>query len=1165
MDREATHEGLWAKTMAAADLNKAVEHLCSVLGKPDAAGVTDGELLTRYVRQRDEAAFEALVRRHGPMVLGVCRRVLLDPHDAEDAFQATFLVLVRKAASIRSPGTVGNWLYGVAYRTAQYARRAAVKRRTKEAQAVPKAEAAPDGWAELRDVLDQELERLPEKYRAVVVLCDLQGATGQEAALHLGLPPGTVASRLARGRARLAKQLSRHGLAIAGAALAGTLPRNASAAVPTSLVSATLKAAGLFAGGRAVPGGALSARVVALTEGVLKTMLLTKLKVALMVLLIVCVVGAGVVAAALHGPTPAAEPATAQPAPGQKDAEPAKPRLEAAGPPKEDPGGADLPLPPGALLRLGSARWRCPGGVRCGVFSPDGKVLAVGGNDGVVRLWDVRTGRELRSFEEDGAACPAFSPDGKYLALPGRGQNALALYEVSTGKQVGAFRVGDEHKKHLYRSYLTALAFSPDGKTLVAGTQGQPGMTGRRSSPESPSAILAWSVATGKEVWHVELGPYPVYQVGFSPGGAYLAVIGQSQLIVLDAATRKELHRHDSYYTPFNFDAQGGALWHRPYSDSGNGYQRLDLKTGEKLARRELPRGAAVAGPGGRLLLVPEKGATRALWDVPAGRRLGALENVRGHTETKGGPEVLPLALSPDGKTLAAAVGRTGYQELTVRLFETASGRERLPLPGHREGVLRVAVSRDGTRIASAGPDETVCLWDRNTGKLLRRWEHPERRVDVCFSPDGKYVAGVSGDVVVLWDTGTGKESKRWRTPNAWTGPGRLSHPRFTPDGKRLVTGEGYAQAEVWDPATGRPLALFKRVHGGQLFDMALSPDGRLAALAGPSGVSLGEVATGKPVRQLNPYNGGIQALAFAPDGKTLALAYSSTVGLFPVDGGKADSAKTVRSIHVEGTANAVAFSPDGRMVATVTGWPHIRGQGLAENLVQVWEVATGKERRRFAGHRDEVKAVAFTPDGRAVVSGSQDNTVLVWSLAERQGPPRRLARKELETLWGDLAAGDAAAAFKAVSTLAGNPAGVPAFFKEKLPPTGPADPGEVAGWLADLDHKAFARRERASAGLRGLGWRAAPALRRAAEGKATAEGHRRIKALLDALDPLESPSSRPEWLRQVRLLEVLEHAGTRDARGLLAALTQGCLAPRVTREARAALARLNGAERKLP
>jgi RNA polymerase sigma factor (sigma-70 family) len=321
--------------MAAAELNKAVEHLRGVLVERGAAGVTDGELLTRYVRQRDEAAFAALVRRHGPMVLGVCRRVLHNLADAEDAFQATFLVLVRKASAVRCPGLVGNWLYGVAYRTAQHARRALLKRRTKEAEVVPKVEAPHEARAELRDLLDRELERLPDRYRAAVVLCDLEGASGQEAALHLGLPAGTVASRLARGRALLAKRLTGHGLAVTGAAVAGVVSQEAAAGVPAALVSSTIKAASLFAAGRAVTAGVISAQVAALAEGVLRTMLLGKLKVAAAVL-VVCALGAGVGTSLLHGQTGPADPAAAQAPSGERGLPRADPRLRPAGQPKAD-------------------------------------------------------------------------------------------------------------------------------------------------------------------------------------------------------------------------------------------------------------------------------------------------------------------------------------------------------------------------------------------------------------------------------------------------------------------------------------------------------------------------------------------------------------------------------------------------------------------------------------------------------------------------------------------------------------------------------------------------------------------------------------------------------------------------------------------------------------
>jgi RNA polymerase sigma factor (sigma-70 family) len=279
--------------MAAGQLHKVVEHLRNVLAKQDLAQMADGDLLTCYLRDRDEAAFEALLHRHGPMVMGVCRRVLHDLHDAEDAFQATFLVLVRRASSLRSPGRVGNWLYGVAYRSALEARKAAAKRRAKEAKGVPRTESPQDAWADVRPVLDEELDRLPAKYRAAIVLCDLEGKTRKEAARHLGWPEGTVASRLANARVLLAKRLSRYRPALSGGAVATILCQNALACVGSSLVAFTIKAASVPAGEQAATTSVLSASVAALTKGVQKALLFAKLKAALGATVAAAIVGLG--------------------------------------------------------------------------------------------------------------------------------------------------------------------------------------------------------------------------------------------------------------------------------------------------------------------------------------------------------------------------------------------------------------------------------------------------------------------------------------------------------------------------------------------------------------------------------------------------------------------------------------------------------------------------------------------------------------------------------------------------------------------------------------------------------------------------------------------------------------------------------------------------------
>jgi RNA polymerase sigma factor (sigma-70 family) len=232
------------------------------------------------------------------MVWGVCRRVLRGHHDAEDAFQATFLVLVRKAASITSRELLANWLYGVAHKTALKARGSVAKRKGRERQVTEMPEPAAirqDQWREFQTLLDEELSRLPDRYRAVIVLCDLEGETRQKAAGYLGLPEGTVASRLSRARAMLAKRLTKRGVTLSGAGLAAVLVEQAaSAGVRKSVAASTIKFAILSEAGKAAAAGAISVKVAALTEGVMKAMLLSKLKSVLTVVLLLGCMAAGV-------------------------------------------------------------------------------------------------------------------------------------------------------------------------------------------------------------------------------------------------------------------------------------------------------------------------------------------------------------------------------------------------------------------------------------------------------------------------------------------------------------------------------------------------------------------------------------------------------------------------------------------------------------------------------------------------------------------------------------------------------------------------------------------------------------------------------------------------------------------------------------------------------
>src|SRR5262245_10891331 len=271
----------------AANATALLRHLRRLASQHSIGAVSDSALLERFVRCRDEGAFSALVARHGPLVLRVCRRVLADAHTAEDAFQATFLVLARRAGAIRRRQRLAGWLHGVAYRVALKARTAETLRQGRE---TPSADLAPldprpDPLAELTarellSVLDKEVQRLPEVYRLPVLLCCLEGHTQEEAARLLGWTAGSVRGRLERGRARLRDRLARRGLTLpAVLAVVGIGQGTASAGLPVALAGATVRAALAFAEVGGAPADAISVRVAALAEGGLKSMAAVQLKV----------------------------------------------------------------------------------------------------------------------------------------------------------------------------------------------------------------------------------------------------------------------------------------------------------------------------------------------------------------------------------------------------------------------------------------------------------------------------------------------------------------------------------------------------------------------------------------------------------------------------------------------------------------------------------------------------------------------------------------------------------------------------------------------------------------------------------------------------------------------------------------------------------------------
>jgi RNA polymerase sigma factor (sigma-70 family) len=589
--------------------------------------MTDGQLLEWFVTQRDEAAFEALVRRHGPMVLGVCSRVLRNRQDAEDAFQATFLVLVRKAAGIGRGELLGNWLYGVAHRTALDARAANTRRRVREKQVrrMPEPEAR-DGTelaGDLRSLLDQELNRLPDKYRVAVVLCDLEARTRREAARQLGVPVRTLSGRLTTARRLLAKRLARRGLAFSSGAFMSVLSQSTgSASVPSPLLAKAVETAVAGATGR-VTAEVASVKVAALAEGALKAMWVKKLKMALAALLAVGIVtGAAVVIVPTHR--------------GAGDAE--APRI----------------------IQLDARGRRV-------IWSPDGKSLAVvtkvektflgfqyDRKGSAIRFWDVEKGQVRQILAEDTGKGLAFqqvvfSVDGNTIAATVsemiRQPNVLMIRDV--------VKVWDAKTLALKQtlggdSSAGCLALSPDGSLVAVGDPGK-------------KTVKLWNVGMGVLERTLKTGAAQPWSVAFSPDGKTLVVGGQKddhsgEVQVWDTGTwtLKHVLKRDKYVNTVAFSANGMII-----AGGSDAVQLWDARKGKLiLSFQGVGSGtrSVAFSPDGQAVAAGCKDGKIRLWDVRTGKVKGVLE---GH-----GAEIYSVAFSPNGKTLASV-----SQDQTLRLW----------------------------------------------------------------------------------------------------------------------------------------------------------------------------------------------------------------------------------------------------------------------------------------------------------------------------------------------------------------------------------------------------------------------------------------------------------------------------------------------------------------
>jgi RNA polymerase sigma factor (sigma-70 family) len=1026
-------------------MNAVVVDLQTLFESGSFGGLSDGQLLDRFVERKEGPVFEAIVRRHGPMVWGVCRRVLRDHHDAEDAFQATFLVLARKATSVMPREKIGNWLYGVAYQTARKARAVRARRRARESQVsdMPQTEAVShDLRNELAERLDAELSCLPEKYRVPIVLCDLEGLAHKEAARQLGWPIGTVSSRLSRARSMLAKRLGRRGVTLPVGSLAVLLAQeSASAGMPTQLICPTAKAASLFAAGGAATAGVVSAEVVSLVGEVLKAMLLGRLKVALAMLLLASATVLALV------------PSAAQPdAPAVRDA--------AKGGPSDRPETdvARSPLPPRALARIGTDLLRTPGNIRSFALSPGGRLVAAGdlrAPSARITIFDVPTGRSSGRFVAPGngrgrgwVESAAFSPDGTML-LCGEMDGHVTMWDLSTDRLL--------FRQKLHQGNVTLVAFSPDGRLFVSSAHDMAVRLRRVEKPEevvreflTPPALnprdgreagrksakellqqldqleqLARTdrpLAEAKVAQLERRGPGGIGHLAFTPDSTRL-VAGDSKIVMISVWRVND----------------GRLLCQIGPSASDSMTSMAVAPDGRRIITagyRQVPPEEAV-----RLTGSPQLERTEIrLWDIETGERLQDLNGAEesGHAD---------VAISPDGRNMAV-VNFSGLRLVDV---STLKPQWTIDLPGWWSRP--VAFSSD-SRLVALPEQNAVAIFEVATGRRLHHDETtPVGQVGaVGWSPSGdRIVTGHSDGFVRVWDAATGKLiwPKRLAPIIRPGAPAAApDHAGFSRNGKLLLaaghrdlasdTGKGIVV--VYQAATGE---VAREIPRGWIRLAVLAPDGRMVVVADDVNIVGIEAVTGHPrwrtptvnkpdtyvqpaalqfeanprwfdaalkdgnVIRFNVLTGHEQrrfladgrtpeqrkaarpgdpvlsAAAFSADGRTMASFSQGWISLWDVEAGTLR--RRIKYPRADGSL--LALAPDGKTLAATD----VRtDEDFGGGEIRLYDVETGDLVLTLEPGDDRADVLAFSPDGTRLLTGSERGSAIVWDVRRGQGPSRQ-------------------------------------------------------------------------------------------------------------------------------------------------------------------------------
>jgi WD40 repeat protein len=833
--------------------------------------------------------------------------------------------------------------------------------------------------------------------------------------------------------------------------------------------------------------------------------------------------------------------------------------LHAAGPRTDADGD---PLPPGALARLGSLRFRVPYPLEKlhASLSPDGKQLLLA-TDGELIVMDTTSGKELRHFElgEHSHFIPAFSgipfshtastlsDDTRLLGVLEEA-GGVYLYDTATGKLI-------KHFDTVVTGSQTRLFLSADGKR-VAGTTGDSSasatatiydtQSGRKAASVAPmqngasaafsadgkrlatwgeglgrrQVVQAWDSATGNELQRITVEGQPVTSVAFSPDGTQLAIAQAEGIVSL-------------------FEVAGGKRLRRWEDDKGDS----DL----------------CFAPDGRTLAAVGRDDRILLWNVLTGR------GSRGSPPPRG--RMVTYRLLPDGTVLVCVAVEMGFY-----LWDALRGVALTPFYGHGSPVGAIAFHPERRELLSASSDG-IYRWNLRTGKRekLRPSRHGLYRLNqdywTCLAADGRHVMTtlphewgirlfeLETDVELLLNRGVGFYELDTGVVSAnskiFAGLEEVSGRQ----GKELIL-------RVFDARSGQEQRKFRVDPSDRgMLGVFASPDGvRVGAVTGkgttgaPVHPQVWDIASGKEIR-VRPTTGA-KELALSPGGRLLAVTDGDD--MLQVQDLELGEEWPALESPGEGMLFAPTFSPDSRFLAAAWSSPD-----WERSRIVVWELGSSQIRAEFSGHRGTINALALSPDGRLLASGGRDTTVLLWDLLGDKLEQDKPAAEDLHGLWRDLD-GNARTAHRALARLAKAPAEAVTLVREHLPPApgSPPEPREIARWIADLDSDSFQTRQQATRALREIGRIGESAMEEALKGTPSLEQKRRLEELLRRL---HRTGVAAEMLRPVRALELLERICTPEARRLVEELAAGNPTSDLTRyaqEVRQRLATRGTAER---